>query len=110
MKLAAFIPAYASAAGIQAKNLTFTASALFENQIRKLGNTTIDTEKLLNDEATNVQSNFEKKYAWNIEMGRKNCPPTTDFNSETDQPLTYSGFYLEDEGVGSNTIDYAKVF
>ena len=100
MKLAAFIPAYASAAGIQVTNSTLTARL----------NTTIDTEKLLNDEATNVRSNFEKKYAWNIEMGRKNCPPTTDFNSETDQPLTYSGFYLEDEGVGSNTIDYAKVF
>ena len=78
--------------------------------------------------------NFVAKYSWNIEMGRSNCPTTTDqrqtyfhrfaqatdcretksifntdFNSETDDPLLYTGVYYADEGVGSNIIDYAKV-
>ena len=54
------------------------------------------------------RSYFEEKYAWNLQMAREFCPPTTNFNDETDQIMTYNGFYMGDEGVGSNPIDYAK--
>ena len=54
------------------------------------------------------RSYFEEKYSWNLQMAREFCPPTTNFNDETDEIMTYSGFYMGDEGVGSNPIDYAK--
>ena len=52
---------------------------------------------------------FQKKYSWNIKMGKQNCPTTSNFNDETDEILTYKGIYYPDEGVGSNTVDFAKV-
>ena len=87
--------------GIEAFNSTRHLSV--ENDIRPGNFSTHNIER-------NTKWNeFSRKYEWNLEMGRTNCPTTTDFNSETDDPMHYSGFYLGDEGVGSNTVDFAKV-
>ena len=96
MKIKKILPIYC---GVQAK-----IEAAYNNTFN-------DSVSLINSTVENESRSdyFKRKYSWNIEMGRQNCPPTTNFNSETDQPMTYQGVYYPDEGVGSNTVDYAKV-